>query len=128
MIITWKYEPTRQHLAIFYLIGFLSCLVTQIVVAVQKGPTQYVNLLFALLLPFQEWIRQVWQSFVGPTTPGKSPLVISVIGSSALIGLFFPSVVSLMRYKAHGLRLLGYVLLLLLALMTLCWWRFPNVL
>jgi len=115
-----RFNPGARTLSICYAVGFLSCYATQLVVASEQGPELRANLLYAVILPFREWVAQFWLHFTRSSNIG--PALIS----SLIVGLFFPAAVSLLGAESTWLRLFGLALCALLAFMVLAWGRFPN--
>lgn len=121
--------PTNRQLVISYVVGFVVCCLTQIIVLFQKGPVLYSNVLFGILLPFHEWFRETWRLTAGSTksVSERGADIASVIASSAIVALLFPAAVSLLRSKQRPLRWMGFLFFSGLVLMSVVWGRFPNI-
>lgn len=113
--------PGARALALCYVLGFVACFLSQVIVSRQQGPVVYTNVLFAVVFVFREWLGQF--SIV---THHQANLAAEII-SSSLVAIFFPAALSLFRSERRVLRLLSLILLGILALMTLWWGRFPNI-
>jgi hypothetical protein len=126
-VLDWK--PTNLQISIFYGLGFLTCCLTQYIVSLQKAPSPYVSLLFALLLPFRELFRQLWQQIAGPSlmSPGRHAMLFAVIASSASVAVFFPAALVFLRSEKKPLHWTGLFLMGILAIMAILWFRVPNI-
>jgi hypothetical protein len=93
---------------------------TQVLIARQHDRLR-VNFLFALILPFREWIDQ----FVANS--GGGPTVVAQVVSSLVVAVFFPAALSPLRSQVTSLRFLAFFLCALLALMSSAWVYFPNL-
>ncbi len=113
-----KWIPHGRAFAICYALGFLVCFLSQAIVSREHGPVIYSNLLFAPLFEFREWLGQFVQS--------RANLAVQIV-SSALVAVFFPAALALLRSDKRAVRVLSVILLAILTIMTLWWGRLPNI-
>ena len=116
-----RWIPGVRALGVCYVLGFLACLLTQTTVAHQHGPVVFSNLLFALILVFRTWLGQ----FSMIARDGAD--LIGQILSSAIVAVFFPASLALLRSDRQVVRVSAVISLASLILMAVWWGRFPNI-
>jgi hypothetical protein len=99
----------------------LRVLLLKFLVARQYGPMLYTNLLFALILPFREWLARF--ALFGPDGTNLAGQIVS----SGAVAILFPAALVMFRSEKTAVRVLSVGLLALLILMALWWGRFPNI-
>ena len=114
-----------------YCVGAMICLLTQLVVMMQRGPRVYASLLWGFLYPIRLFITETLTK-VGYTLhiPIKSANAtwIGVGAASAVLGLIVPALVGLTRSGNRPGRYVGFALIGVFALLALFWGVLPNVL
>ena len=113
-----KWTPHGRAFAICYGLGFLACFLSQAIVSREPGPAIYSNLLFVPVFELREWLGQFVHS--------SANLTVQIV-SSALVAVFFPAALALLRSDKRAVRVSSVILLAILTLMTLWWGRFPNI-
>lgn len=117
-------------LFLYYSVGIIICLLTQLVVLAQHGPRIYASPLWGIIYPARLFIEDVFTRIgFAAHLPMKSSTVagIGIALASALFGLFVPALVGLVRSGNHFGRYIGFALIVIFALFTLLWGVLPNV-
>jgi len=113
-----KWIPQGRALVICYAFGFFVCFLSQAIVSREHGPVTYSNLLFVPIFELQEWLGQFVHS--------GANLTVQIV-SAALVAVFFPAALVLLRSDKRAVRVASVILLAILTLMTLWWGRLPNI-